>query len=1122
MDELFGISMTLIMFVLLGALAVSLSVVLYVVVRNRVMFLIGVRNMPRRRAQTTLIVVGLMLSTLIISAAFTTGDTVDRSLSNTVYTLLGHIDEVVQRHGEGDSAPNEIDSTIPQDVIDRLRSTVAANDPNIDGFLPLLFEQVPIINPQSRLSEPSATFVGLDAGSLDGFPDVISVTTGEVLDVGSLARDEAFLNESAADALAAKSGDRVQVFVQGQPHEFTIVDVVEDRFLTGVGSFDRTEGLLTRLDTLQELFDQPGEVNIIAISNRGGVRDGIGLTDEVVSSLEGIIAAEGLAPGQSQSGGFALEVDDTKRDLVETAELAGSVMVTFFLVFGLFSIAAGVLLIIMIFSMLAAERKSELGMARAIGTKRGHLVQMFLSEGMAYNVLSAMVGAGLGILVAFGIALVMARIFSEFGLNIQPHVTLRSVVISYSLGVVLTFVTVTFASWRVSTLNIVAAIRDLPESIRPNPEAGTLRGYLRGVLNAAVAVATAPIAAWLYFLRGHPFSWPAHQRPPGERMPLGWLFVVLAFPLALSYLVAVLLVRLTRDRKPRNLPSWLMLLGIAAPPVGLVAVALQDRDRPIAWSVGFATLGLGIGAVLFYTGLTSDTAFPFAFGFSMMIFGVAIILRFFGLPERPVFTTMGVLLLTLWGFLAGNRLEFLFGELEGGIEMFFLSGIVMIAASTFVLVYNADIVLPVISRLGGLFSGILPAVRTAVAYPLASKFRTGLTLAMISLVIFALTMMSTMNLNFNRLFLTDAARGGWDVTVDENPNNPIGDLRATLLASGSSAQDGFRATGRVGLAGRSEVSEVRGGSRDFSNYPVFGADAGFVDGGKIPLSARARGFESDDAVWQALRVRDDVAIIDGFTTDEGGGLFAGETFQVSGIDPDDEVFDPITLELLDPISGESGQVEVIGVIELGASANFFGIYIPEETFGRVFGEPLLSRHFVGLLEPGESKAVAQEIEATLLTSGVQAESLKQHVEDDQALFRNFFLLMQGFMGLGLFVGIAAVGVIAFRTVVERRQQIGMLRAIGYKRSTVALSFILESSFVTLLGIASGVGLAIWLSFFLVTSDEFPTSDAGFSFVIPWFRILVMSGLTFVASLIMTFIPARQAASVPIAEALRYE
>ena len=208
------------------------------------------------------------------------------------------------------------------------------------------------------------------------------------------------------------------------------------------------------------------------------------------------------------------------------------------------------------------------------------------------------------------------------------------------------------------------------------------------------------------------------------------------------------------------------------------------------------------------------------------------------------------------------------------------------------------------------------------------------------------------------------------------------------------------------------------------------------------------------------------------------------------------------------------------MIDFGASTNFIGIYIPRVTFDQVFGEPQLSVHFIGLEDPGEAKTVAREIEASLLTVGAQAESLKQRADDEQALLRNFFLLMQGFMGLGLFVGIAAVGVVAFRTVVERRQQIGMLRAIGYKKSTVSLSLVMESSFVTLLGIASGVGLAVWLSFFLVTSDEFPASEAGYA--VPWLRIVVISGLTFVASVLMTFIPARQAANVPTAEALRYE
>ena len=86
---------------------------------------------------------------------------------------------------------------------------------------------------------------------------------------------------------------------------------------------------------------------------------------------------------------------------MDGAEEAATSSTTFFLVLGLFSIGAGVLLIFMIFVMLAAERKPEMGMARAVGTKRLDLVQIFLAEGMGYNLVAAMVGTGLGVLVSF-------------------------------------------------------------------------------------------------------------------------------------------------------------------------------------------------------------------------------------------------------------------------------------------------------------------------------------------------------------------------------------------------------------------------------------------------------------------------------------------------------------------------------------------------------------------------------------------------------------------------------------------------------------------------------------------------------------------------------------------------
>ena len=98
-----------------------------------------------------------------------------------------------------------------------------------------------------------------------------------------------------------------------------------------------------------------------------------------------------------------------------------------------------------------------------------------------------------------------------------------------------------------------------------------------------------------------------------------------------------------------------------------------------------------------------------------------------------------------------------------------------------------------------------------------------------------------------------------------------------------------------------------------------------------------------------------------------------------------------------------------------------------------------------------------------MTKGVQADSIKQEIDDAMAQSRGFMRIFQAFMGLGLLVGIAALGVIALRCVVERRQQIGMLRAIGYQRGTVALSFLLESGFIALMGILSGVVGATILS-----------------------------------------------------------
>ena len=64
MDEIFGLSMTTIMVVLLVLLAICLATVGWVALRQRVVFKMGVRNIPRRKTQTALIIIGSMLSTV--------------------------------------------------------------------------------------------------------------------------------------------------------------------------------------------------------------------------------------------------------------------------------------------------------------------------------------------------------------------------------------------------------------------------------------------------------------------------------------------------------------------------------------------------------------------------------------------------------------------------------------------------------------------------------------------------------------------------------------------------------------------------------------------------------------------------------------------------------------------------------------------------------------------------------------------------------------------------------------------------------------------------------------------------------------------------------------------------
>ena len=164
--------------------------------------------------------------------------------------------------------------------------------------------------------------------------------------------------------------------------------------------------------------------------------------------------------------------------------------------------------------------------------------------------------------------------------------------------------------------------------------------------------------------------------------------------------------------------------------------------------------------------------------------------------------------------------------------------------------------------------------------------------------------------------------------------------------------------------------------------------------------------------------------------------------------------------------------------------------------------------------------IAKNLEASFLDNGMETNVLEELIADQVSANRAFNYLLTGFMGLGLMVGIAALGVISIRAVVERRQQIGVLRAIGYRRGMVQLSFILESSFIALLGIAIGVGLGTVISYNIVNDIKDDVESIRFS--VPWLQIAIIIGIAYLFAMMTTYLPARQASRIYPAEALRYE
>jgi putative ABC transport system permease protein len=932
---------------------------LYVIARKPVLRRLAVRNATRRPRETMLVIIGSLLGTAIMTGSFVVGDTFNASIRRGAYEQLGPADEIVAANGlAGASA---------------LSKTFAGfTDPNVDGLLPMTratasaatVGTTPIAAPKSQLLETD--FAAARAFGNNPRATGISGPTPQA--------GQAVIGRDLARTLHVGPGAHIDVFAYGASRELEVARVLPKLGIAGFWPGDETAS--------NNVFVAPGTIasmvasgtariaappqSLLLVSNRGNVDTGAALTEPVTRALDARIGAQ------------AISVNARKKTVLDRATQAGKSLSQLYTSLGAFAVLAGILLLVNIFFMLADERKSELGMLRAIGLRRASLIGAFATEGWCYAIVAAVAGtfAGLGlgrVLMAAAAKLFSTRT-SDTRLTLHFAFQWSSVQKGLVIGFIIALGTVLLTSVWLSRFNIIRAIRDITETAR---------------------------------------------------------------------------------RRPRRRASYLGL-GTAVLGLLLTGVALV--------SASFLALMLGPVLVLVGIGPTLARNMP-----------------------RIVVTTAIAAMVLMWAVAAVPVALALNSNINVGL--FVVQGLVLVGAAVVLVAQHQEAIGHVIGRVANRSL----RVRLGLAYPLARRFRTSMTLGMFALVVFILVMVSVFAAMFGSQIgkFTSDASGGFNVVVESNPTNPVPldaiakqpDVRAVAPLSTVDGQ----------IVKAADLSDPK-------EWLITGYDSRFVDHGPPALDDKGD-YPTDAAAYRAVLANPNLAIVDKFFLAGRGGpphakVEIGQQFSAQ-----------------DPVTGHVRTYTIAALATDDVANN--GVYVGQPAMQSLFGpRAIANRAYLDVTDPA---AFSDAFPGRYLANGGQADTVRHIVQTEMSQQQQFFLLMRGYLALGLIVGIAGIGVIMVRAVRERRRQVGVLRALGFQAAAVRAAFVVESSFVAIEGVLIGTVLALVCCWSITMTDAFGSDIA---FRVPFLTILLLVIATLVFSLLATAAPARSAARIEPAVALR--
>ena len=521
------------------------------------------------------------------------------------------------------------------------------------------------------------------------------------------------------------------------------------------------------------------------------------------------------------------------------------------------------------------------------------------------------------------------------------------------------------------------------------------------------------------------------------------------------------------------------------------------------------------------SGAAGGQATPLLLGISLIVVSLVPAVRLLGVSDRLAFTGAGLLIALIW-MLPWRVLEAVFGELAMDFSTWIAAGLMVVVGIVWVIVFNADLLLGVAAAVLGRIRALAPILRIAMAYPLAGRFRTGVTLAMFTLVVFTLVTGTVTSGSFiNAAGDVERFGGGFDVRasgkalIDDLPaairREPSLDAGDHLVAASQSFLP--LEARQLGSGRAAGPIRARPGRRLPRGDDLRARDAG----ARVPRTRTSGGPWRGGLDWPSSTRR----------SCRGATTSASPRFRPTSASAASSSRTPASSPFPSrwPTPHRRPAAPDRDRRALGRRAPRDGgaLDLPAGPRGGLPGpgaahDPL--PHHGPRRGPD---AAAARLESAFLARGMEAESMEEITDDALGASLTFNRLIQGFMALGLVVGVAALGVISARAVVERRQQIGVLRSIGFRRRMVQSAFLLESAFIALTAIVVGTALGLLLAFNII-SDLCRQAESweNVTLVVLWANPAVIFAVVLAVALIATVCRAVRAPRTEPAEALRYQ